>query len=43
MKHTVAKVIGAISLKMAKIACGSASAYGLHQPKEPAALKKMMK
>lgn len=43
MKKAVAKFIGAVSLKMAKIACGSASAYGMHQPKEPEALKKMMK
>lgn len=33
----------AIALKMAKIGCGAASAFGTYQPKEPAVLRKMMK
>ncbi len=41
-KRTVAKAIAAISLKMAKASCGAASRYGMYQPKEPAALRKMM-
>ncbi len=41
-KRTVAKAIAVISLKMAKASCGAASIYGMYQPKEPAALKKMM-
>lgn len=42
LKKTVAKAIASISLKMAKISCGAASKFGMYQPKEPAALKKMM-
>lgn len=42
-KRTVAKAIAVISLKMAKASCGAASHFGIYQPKEPAALKKMMK
>lgn len=42
IKEKVAKVIAGISLKMAKASCGAASIYGIYQPKEPAALKKMM-
>lgn len=41
-KKTVAKVLAAIALKSAKAACGAASCFGSYQPKEPAALKKMM-
>lgn len=43
MKYLVAKAIGFFSFKMAKIACGSASAYGMHQPKEPEVLKNILK
>lgn len=42
-KSTLKKAIAAIALKMAKIGCGAASAFGTYQPKEPKALKKMMK
>ncbi len=42
-KRTVAKAIAVISLKMAKASCGAASQYGIYQPKEPAALKQMIK
>lgn len=41
IKEKIAKVIADISLKMAKASCGAASGYGMYQPKEPAALKKM--
>lgn len=43
VKEKVAKVLAGVSLKMAKASCGAASQFGLFQPKEPAALKKMMK
>lgn len=43
IKEKVAKAIAAISLKMAKVSYGSPSRYGMYQPKEPEALKKMMK
>lgn len=42
VKEKVAKALAGISLKMAKASCGSVSQFGLFQPKEPAALKKMM-
>lgn len=42
-KSTLKKVIAAIALKMAKVGCGTASAFGAYQLKEPEALKKMMK
>ncbi len=42
IKENVAKAIASISLKMAKVSCGAASQFGIYQPKEPAALKKMM-
>ena len=42
IKEMVAKTIAAISLKMAKISYGSPSRFGIYQPKEPEALKKMM-
>ncbi len=43
IKEKVAKAVAVVSLKMAKVSCGAASQFGLFQPKEPAALKKMMK
>lgn len=43
VKRTVAKALAMIALKSAKAANGAASCYGSYQPKEPAALKKMMK
>ena len=42
IKEKVAKPIAGISLKMAKVSCGAASQFGIFQPKEPEALKKMM-
>ncbi len=42
IKEKVAKAVAVISLKMAKISYGSPSRFGMYQPKEPAALKKMM-
>lgn len=41
-KEKVAKAIADVSLKMAKISCGTVSKFGIYQPKEPAALKKIM-
>lgn len=47
MKKSVkSKVLGVVAkavLGTAKTACGAASFWDLHQPREPAALKKMMK
>lgn len=40
---TLKNVIAAIAFKMAKIGCGAASTFGAYQPKEPKALKKMLK
>ena len=34
-KKTVARTLAATALKMAEKACGTASIYGLYQPKEP--------
>lgn len=42
IKEKVAKAIAGISLKMVKVSCGAASQFGIFQPKEPEALKKMM-
>ncbi len=42
-KEALKNIIAAVALKMAKIGCGAASAFGMYQPKEPAALRKMMK
>lgn len=41
-KEKVAKALAIVSLKMAKASYGSPSRFGLYQPKEPEALKKMM-
>lgn len=41
-KTMLKKAIAAVALKMAKVGCGAVSTFGLYQPKEPAALKKMM-
>lgn len=43
IKKTVAKVMAAISLKMAKKVGGAATSFGTYQPKEPEALKKLKK
>lgn len=43
IKEKAAKAIAGVSLKMAKISCGVASKFGMYQPKEPEALRKMMK
>lgn len=41
--ETVAKVIEKVSIAMAKKAGGAASEGGWYQPKEPAALEKLLK
>ena len=38
---TIAKAVAAASMTMAKKACGAASMYGFHQPKEPKAVAKI--
>lgn len=43
IKKTAAKVMAAISLKMARKAGGAATTFGAYQPKEPEALKKLKK
>lgn len=40
-KKMLAKIIAAVSLKMAKTSCGAASKFGAYEPKEPEALKKI--
>ncbi len=40
-KKTLAEKIAKASLAMAKKFCGVASVYGVYQPKEPEALKKL--
>lgn len=42
IKATVLKTVAKAVLGTAKAACGAASAWDCYQPKEPAALKKMM-
>lgn len=42
-KTKVAQAIAAVSLTMAKKACGAASMYGLYQPKEPAKVASLKK
>ena len=39
-KKMLAKIIAAVSLKMAKASCGAASYFGAYEPKYPDALKK---
>lgn len=41
LNKSTAKVIAAISLTMAKKACGAASYFGSYQPKEPKAVTKV--
>lgn len=43
LKEKVAKAIASVSLKMAKVCHGAASGYGMYQPKEPEAIKKLRK
>lgn len=43
VKETVLGAIAKVALVTAKKACGAASMWDFYQPKEPAALKKMMK
>lgn len=43
MRKTIAKLVASIALKAAKSACGEASQWNIYQPKEPAALKKLLK
>lgn len=40
-KKALAERIAKISLATAKKFCGAASSYGMYQPKEPEALKKL--
>ena len=40
MKNTILKAVAKASKKMAVKACGNASYYSYHQPKEPKTLKK---
>ncbi len=42
-KKSILKVVATVGMKFAKIGCNSASAFGYHQPKEPAMLKKSEK
>lgn len=41
LDKTIAKAVAAISMTMAKKACGMASFYGSYQPKEPKAVAKI--
>lgn len=43
LKTTVLKTIANAVLETAKKSCGAASFWEMYQPKEPVALKKMMK
>ena len=43
IKTTVLSLVAKATLGTAKKACGAASHWDCYQPKEPAALKKMMK
>lgn len=43
MKKAVLKAVAKAGKKMAVKACGNASYYGFHQPKEPKALKSLKK
>lgn len=43
LKKKIAKATAKAAEKMAKVACGSASHFGLHQFKEPAKLNKVSK
>lgn len=43
VKKNVLDVVAKISLEMAKKACGAASWWDCHQPKEPEVLKQMKK
>ncbi len=43
VKATVLKAFAKAALGTAKKACGAASMWDCYQPKEPAALKEMMK
>lgn len=40
LKKNAAKAIKSVTQKMAKEACGSASHWGVYQPKEPKKVKK---
>lgn len=40
-KTKVATTLATTALKMAEKACGTASIYGLYQPREPKSLKKL--
>lgn len=41
LNKSVSKIIAAISIGMAKKACGAASYFGSYQPKEPKAVTKI--
>lgn len=43
LKEKIARVTAKAAEKMAQVACGSASHFGLHQFKEPAKLNKASK
>ncbi|MDE6021537.1 MAG: cyclic lactone autoinducer peptide [Ruminococcus sp.] len=43
MKKTILKAVAKAGKQMAVKACGNASYYGYHQPKEPKALKELAK
>ena len=43
MKKTVLKGMAKVSKAMAVKACGAASYFGFHQPKEPMAVKNLKK
>ncbi len=43
LKKTTADVVAKIAKMAAKSACGSASWWGIHQPKEPNNLKKLLR
>lgn len=42
-KNTILKAVAAIGRKSALMAYNTSSAYGSYQPKEPSALKKLVK
>lgn len=42
-KKIVADLIAKTAIKSAKAACGAASYYGVHQPKEPTNIKSRIK
>ncbi len=43
VKKAIANIIAKVALKTAKAACGTASYFGVYQPKEPANIKELLK